>query len=67
MSSNQLAAGTGIFGDFQQLLNRGMGVSEISINPFTNFEAGVTGIGAMWTVRCGVREAGAFSTTSSVT
>ena len=67
MSSAQMPTGKGIFGDWSQLVIGEWGVLELAINPFRNFEAGVTGLRAIYTVDVGVRFAGVFSTTSSIT
>lgn len=67
MSSNQLAAATMVFGDWESLVVAEWGVLEIEINPFANFQAGITGVRAMYSVDVGVRRAAAFSRASSIT
>ena len=67
MSSNQLTAATMIFGDWSQLVVAEWGVLEIEVNPFANFQAGIRGVRAMYTVDVGVRYAAAFSRATSIT
>lgn len=67
LSSNQLTAGSMIFGDWSQLVVAEWGVLEIEVNPFANFAAGIRGIRAMYTVDVGVRYAAAFSRATSIT
>jgi HK97 family phage major capsid protein len=66
-STNQMPAATAIFGDFSQVIYAEWGALEISANPFANFAAGITGIRAFLTADVGVRIAGAFSASSSIT
>ncbi len=66
MSSNQLSAGM-IFGDWSELVIGEWGVLEIAVNPYANFQAGIIGVRAMYSMDVGVRRAFAFSYASSVT
>jgi HK97 family phage major capsid protein len=66
-STNQMPAGTMIFGDWSQIVIAEWGVLEVLLNPYANFTAGITGVRAMWSVDVGVRIAGAFSAASSIT
>lgn len=67
MSSNQVPSAKGIFGDWQQVVIGEWGILQVEVNPYANFAAGIIGVRAMYTVDVGVRYAGAFSTTSSIT
>jgi HK97 family phage major capsid protein len=67
MSSNQMAAGTMLFGDWSSVVVAEWGVLEISVNPFANFQAGIIGVRAMVSMDCGLRYPAAFSLASSVT
>jgi HK97 family phage major capsid protein len=66
MSSNQLSAGM-IFGDWSELVIGEWGVLEIAVNPYANFQAGIIGVRAMYSMDVGLRRAFAFSYASSVT
>ena len=61
------AAATAIFGDFSQVIFAEWGALELAANPYANFPAGITGIRAFLTADVGVRIAGAFSASSSIT
>lgn len=67
MSSNQMAAGTMLFGDWSSVVVAEWGVLEISVNPFANFQAGIIGVRAMVSMDCGLRYPAAFSLASSIT
>ena len=66
-SSTNLPAATMIFGDFSKVIIAEWGALEIAANPYANFAAGITGIRAFYTTDVGVRTAGAFSASSSIT
>ncbi len=66
-STNQMPAATAIFGDFSQVIFAEWGALELAANPYANFAAGITGIRAFLTADVGVRIAGAFSASSSIT
>lgn len=66
-TSNNIAAGSMIFGDFSQAVLAEWGVLEIDVNPYANFTAGIQGIRAFYTCDVGVRVPGAFSVASSIT
>ncbi len=66
-STNQMPSATMIFGDFRQVIFAEWGSLELAANPFANFPAGITGIRAFLTADVGVRIAGAFSASSSIT
>ena len=67
VSTNQVPAATAIFGDFRQVIFAEWGALELAANPYANFAAGITGIRAFLTADVGVRIAGAFSASSSIT
>jgi hypothetical protein len=67
MSSAQMPTAKGIFGDWAQCVVGEWGVLELAVNPAANFPAGITGLRAMYTVDVGVRYAGAFSATNTIT
>lgn len=54
--------------DWSQVLIGQWGVLQIEINPFANFQAGIVGVRALWTVDTAVRHPqGVFTTSSAVT
>jgi HK97 family phage major capsid protein len=67
MSSNQMNAGTIIFGDWSQVIIGQWGVLEVALNEQANFPMGVVGFRAFYTMDVGVRYAAAFSMATSVT
>lgn len=67
MSSNQMAAATMLYGDWSKVVVGEWGVLEVSVNPFANFQAGIIGIRAMYSMDVGLRYAGAFSYATSIT
>jgi HK97 family phage major capsid protein/HK97 family phage prohead protease len=67
MASNQLAAATMIAGDWSQLIVAEWGVLQVEVNPYANFQAGIVGVRAMYSVDIGVRYPGAFSRAVSIT
>lgn len=67
MVSQQMAAGTMLFGDWSQLIIAEWGMLELQVNPYANFQAGVVGVRAIQTVDVGIRQAGAFSLATSIT
>jgi HK97 family phage major capsid protein len=67
LSSNQMAAGTMIFGAWEHLLIGEWGYLEIATNPYANFQGGIIGIRAIQTVDVALRHAAAFSLASSIT
>lgn len=66
MSSNQLTAATMLFGDWQELVIAEWGVLEVEVNPYANFQAGIIGVRAMYSMDVGVRRPFAFSLTTSI-
>jgi Phage capsid family len=67
MSSNQMPAGTMLFGDFAQMIIAEWGVLEIDVNPYANFQAGIVGVRALATIDIGIRHQLAFSKAVSIT
>ena len=67
MSSVQVPTGDILFGDFNQVIIAEWGVLEVEVNPYANFQAGIIGIRALYTVDVGVRYAASFSLATSVT
>lgn len=67
MASNQVPSANILFGDFGQVIVGEWGVLELEVNPYANFQAGIVGVRAIYTVDIGVRYPSAFSLATSVT
>jgi HK97 family phage major capsid protein len=67
MSSNQMASGTMLFGDWSQVVVGEWGVLEVEVNPYANFQAGIIGVRALVSIDVGLRYAGAFSYGAAMT
>lgn len=67
LSTSALAAGTGIFGDFSNLIFGEWGRLALEVNPFAGFKSGVLGVRVLYATDVGIADASAFSTTSSIT
>jgi HK97 family phage major capsid protein/HK97 family phage prohead protease len=67
LASNQMAAGTMLFGDWAQVVVGEWGVLEIEVNPFANFQAGIIGVRAIVSMDCGLRYPAAFSYATTIT
>lgn len=67
MASNQVPAANMLFGDFGQLILGEWGVLALETNPYANFQAGIVGVRAIYTVDFGVRIPAAFSLATSIT
>lgn len=67
MSSNQVPSGDMIFGDWQEMVIGEWGVLEIEVNPYANFQAGIVGVRAIYTMDVGHRRPFAFSVATSIT
>jgi HK97 family phage major capsid protein len=67
MSSMQIPTGDMLFGDWSTVVVGEWGVLEIAVNPTANFQAGIIGIRAMYTMDVGVRHPAAFSLMTSAT
>jgi HK97 family phage major capsid protein len=66
-STLQMAVASMLFGDYSQIVIGEWGMLEIALNPYANFTAAISGIRAIQTVDVGVRQAGAFSLSTSIT
>lgn len=66
MTSQAVTAGYMIFGDWSQLIIGEWGVLSVEANPYANFQAGIVGIRAMYTVDIALRYGEAFSVSTSV-
>jgi HK97 family phage major capsid protein len=67
MSSNQLASGVVDFGDWQEIVVGEWGVLEVEVNPYANFQAGIIGVRAIYSLDVGVRRPFAFSRATGIT
>lgn len=67
MTSNQLTAASMIFGDWQEVVVGEWGVLEVEVNPYANFQAGIIGVRAIYSMDVGVRRPFAFSRATSIT
>lgn len=67
MTSNQLTAASMIFGDWQEVVVGEWGVLELMVNPFANFQAGIIGVRALYSLDVGVRRPFAFSRATTIT
>lgn len=67
MTSNQLTAASMIFGDWLEVVVGEWGVLEVEVNPYANFQAGVIGVRAIYSMDVGVRRPFAFSRATSIT
>lgn len=66
-ASNQMAAATMLFGWWPSVVLAEWGVLELMVNPFSDFTRGLTAVRGWYTCDVGVRYAGAFSYSSSIT
>lgn len=66
MTSKQVTAGYMFFGDWSQLIVGEWGVLAVEANPYANFQAGIVGIRALYTVDIALRYGEAFSVSTSV-
>lgn len=67
MSSMQVPTGDLLFGDWSTVVVGSWGVLEVAVNPAANFQAGIIGIRAMYSMDVGVRHPAAFSLATSCT
>jgi HK97 family phage major capsid protein/HK97 family phage prohead protease len=65
-TSNQLEAGYMLFGNWADLIIGEWGVLAIEANPYANFQAGIVGIRAMYTVDIALRRGQSFSVSTAV-
>lgn len=66
-ASNQVPSANILFGDFSKVVLAEWGVLQVEVNPYANFQAGIIGVRAMYSIDVGVRYAAAFSLATSVT
>ncbi len=66
-TTTQITAATATFGDFAQAVLAEWGMLEIALNPFASFTAAISGIRAIQSVDVGIRQAAAFSRSTSIT
>lgn len=67
MSSNQMPSANLIFGDWQEMVIGEWGVLEVETNPYANFQAGIIGVRALYSMDVGVRRPFAWSLATGVT
>jgi hypothetical protein len=67
MTSNQMPAANMLFGDWQETVVGEWGVLEVEVNPYANFQAGIIGIRAIYSMDVGVRRPFAYSLATSIT
>ena len=67
MSSNQVPAADMIFGDWNEMTLCEWGVLEIEVNPYANFQAGIIGVRAIYSMDVIHRRPFAFSIATSIT
>jgi HK97 family phage major capsid protein len=67
LASNQMAAGTMLFGDWAQVVVGEWGTLEVEVHPYANFQAGIIGIRAIVSMDCGLRYPAAFSYATTIT
>jgi HK97 family phage major capsid protein len=67
MSSAQMSTATMLFGWWPSVLLAEWGVLELMVNPFSDFTRGLTAVRGWYTCDVGVRYAGAWSYSSSIT
>jgi hypothetical protein len=66
-TTNQVTAATMVFGDWQEIVVGEWGVLEVEVNPYANFQAGIVGVRAIYSMDVGVRRPFAFSRATSIT
>jgi HK97 family phage major capsid protein len=66
LTSNQVTAGYMFFGNWAELIVGEWGVLSVEANPYANFQAGIVGVRAMYTVDVAVRHGESFSVSTSV-
>jgi HK97 family phage major capsid protein/HK97 family phage prohead protease len=67
LSSAQMPSANILFGDWNECVIGEWGVLEIEVNPYANFQAGICGVRAIYSVDVAVRRPFAFSLATSVT
>jgi HK97 family phage major capsid protein len=67
MTSLQVSSGTMFGGDFSQVIIGEWGVLEVEANPYAQFQAGIVGVRALYTVDVGIRYPAAFAIGTGMT
>lgn len=67
MTSLQMGSGSCLAGDFSQVVIAEWGVLEIEANPYAQFQAGIVGVRALYSVDVGVRYGAAFALGTGLT
>jgi HK97 family phage major capsid protein/HK97 family phage prohead protease len=67
MTSNQMAAGTMLFGDWSTVVIGEWGNLQIDMNPYAGFQSGIVGLRVLYSCDVAVRYAGAFTLASTIT
>lgn len=66
MSSNQMPAATLLFGDWAEVVVAEWGVLEVEVNPYANFQAGIVGVRAMYSLDVALRRPFAFTVMQTI-
>jgi HK97 family phage major capsid protein len=66
MTSNQVEAGYMFFGNWSDLIVGEWGILSVEANPYANFQAGIVGVRAMYTVDIALRRGQSFTLSTSV-
>lgn len=67
MSSGQMPSDTAIFGIWSDLAVAEWGILALEVNPYANFQAGIIGVRAMYSMDIAVRRPASFSVATSIT
>lgn len=67
MSSNQVPTANMLYGDWNEVIVGEWGVLEIEVNPYANFQAGIVGVRAIYSMDVAVRRAFAFALATVIT
>lgn len=67
MSSNQMPSANMLFGDWSEVVVGEWGVLEVEVNPYANFQAGIVGVRAIYSMDVAVQRPFAFSLATSIT
>lgn len=67
MSSNQMPSANMLFGDWSEVVVGEWGVLEVEVNPYANFQAGIVGVRAIYSLDVAVQRPFAFSLATSIT
>jgi len=66
ITSNQVEAGYMLFGNWADLIIGEWGILSVEANPYANFQAGIVGVRAMYTVDIALRRGQSFAVATSV-